>query len=74
MSKDPKFKTYLTYYNREAKVTHQEKEYKFTEKDFRELNRYLNYWHNRTDPSTWLCVATVKHAIKNFQVNCPGKN
>lgn len=71
MTKENEYKTYFTYYNREAIVTHQGKEYQFTEKDFKELNRYLNYWHNRTDPSTWLCAATVKHAILKFSSKLP---
>jgi hypothetical protein len=71
MSKDQEYKTYLTYYNREAKVIYKGKEYQFTEEDFVKLNCNLNYWHNRTDPSSWLCAAVVRHGIIKFSPKLP---
>lgn len=37
-----------------------------TEEDFAELNEY-NYWHSRTDPSSWLVSSTVSRARARFE-------
>ncbi len=61
----------LAYFNREACVFHDGKEYRFSEKDFEKLDRDSLYWHNPTDPSTWLCAATVNQALIKFGDELP---
>ena len=61
-----KLKIYLSYYNRNTKVLHQGMEYKFSEEDFKYLNRLSNYWHNEKSPSSWLCSFAVNHAKVKF--------
>ncbi|MBD3278037.1 MAG: hypothetical protein GF388_07045 [Candidatus Aegiribacteria sp.] len=63
----------LAYFNRDASIVHHGKEYSFTGEDYEELNRDSLYWHNPTDPSTWLCAATVQRAIINFGDELPRK-
>lgn len=61
----------LEFFNREARVVHQGTEYRFSEEDFAELDTPSNYWHNRTDPSTWLCAAAVRLARIRFRDGLP---
>jgi len=61
----------LSYFNREASVVSHGKEYRFGEEDFEELNRDSLYWHNPSDPSTWLCAAAVRRAIIKFSRDIP---
>ncbi len=61
----------LAFFNRDACVVHGDAEYRFTEEDFAELNTPSNYWHNRTDPSTWLCASTVRLARIRFRDRLP---
>jgi hypothetical protein len=61
---DPKA---LAFFNREANITAGDgMRYALTEEDFRELNQH-NYWHHRTDPSSWLIAATVTYARRRFK-------
>jgi hypothetical protein len=57
----------LRFFNREASVTTNDgQRCALSEADFRDLNAG-NYWHNREDPSTWLCAATVSKAAGKFR-------
>lgn len=56
----------LAFFSREARVVFEGIEYRFSEDDFAGLNSPSNYWHNRTDPSSWLCAATVVLARIRF--------
>lgn len=56
------------FFNRNASVSLNGKEYRFDEDDFSMLNTSSNYWHHKTDPSTWLCEAIVRLGRKNFGV------
>ena len=60
-----------THFNLEARVLHQGEEYRFSEEDFEMLNSPSCYWHGRTDPSSWLCAATVLHAKRKFRGRLP---
>lgn len=61
----------LAFFNRDACIVHEDSEYRFSEEDFAELNSPSNYWHNRTDPSTWLCASTVRLARIRFRDRLP---
>lgn len=61
----------LSYFNREARVSHGGNEYRFCEEDFERLNSDSLYWHNPTDPSTWLCAAMVQQAMIRFGDELP---
>lgn len=67
MAGDPELKKYLTFFNRAATIEHENRNYKFTESDFKKLNTSLNYWHHKQDPSSWLCEATVRHGRRKFE-------
>ncbi len=57
----------LAFFNREASVTARDgQRCALSENDFRDLNAG-NYWHNRGDPSSWLCAATVSQALSKFR-------
>ncbi len=58
----------LAYFNREAFVVAGDgTRCAFDEADFAQLENPSNYWHSRTDPSTWLCVSTVSRARYKFR-------
>ena len=61
----------LTFFNRDARVLHDSEEFRFSEEDFEQLNSPSNYWHHRTDPSSWLCASTVLHAKIRFRGRLP---
>ena len=62
-SGDPKA---LEFFNREAFVLAADgTRCALSEQDFAELNQY-NYWHHRTDPSSWLTAGTVSRARRLF--------
>lgn len=52
-------------------MVHEGTEYRFSEEDFEELNSPSNYWHNRTDHSTWLCASMVRLARIRFRDTLP---
>jgi hypothetical protein len=62
-----KLAEYLSFYNRDAKIEYKGKIYSVTEKDFNQLNVRGNYWHGKTDPSSWLVMATVSHFKRKFK-------
>lgn len=66
-----KYAKYLSYFNRDAAIEHNGKTYKATEIDFSKLNIRGNYWHTKTDPSTWLTTATVRHFKIKFGKTLP---
>lgn len=59
------------FFNREARVLHDGAEYGFSEEDFEKLDSPGNYWHHRTDPSSWLCASVVLHAKIKFRGRLP---
>lgn len=61
----------ITYFNRQAHAVHEGKRYRFGKEDFERLNRDSLYWHNPTDPSSWLCAATVNQARIKFGDELP---
>ncbi len=61
----------LAFFNRSACVVHDNTEYRFVEEDFAEPTTPMNYWHNQTDPSTWLCASTVRLARIRFHDRLP---
>lgn len=54
-------------FNREAVIEKKGVFYQFTENDLEELTSTGNYWHSKTDPSTWLCVSVVSKARYKFK-------
>lgn len=58
---------YLSFYNRDAKIKYKGKIYSATEEDFDRLNIRGNYWHFKTDPSSWLTAAAVSHFKWKFK-------
>jgi hypothetical protein len=58
---------YLSFYNRDAFITHEGRVYAAKEKDFIQLNTRGNYWHTKTDPSSWLVMSAVKYFRKKFK-------
>jgi len=56
----------LTFFNRNAFVVGPDgNEYRFSESDFQNINE-SNYWHNKTDPSSWLTASTVYRGRNRF--------
>ncbi|MBN1697533.1 MAG: hypothetical protein JW881_08475 [Spirochaetales bacterium] len=62
---------WLDNFNKRASVTHNGKEYGVDEHELETLYSTLNYWHHRTDPSSWLCTALVGLAKKKYQGKIP---
>ena len=58
---------YLSFYNRDAKITYKDRIYSANEKDFEKLNIRGNYWHSKTDPSSWLTKAAVSYFKRKFK-------
>lgn len=54
------------FFNRGARLTHNGETYRFTEDDFEKLMKG-NYWHHKTDPSSWLISATLGKARGKFR-------
>lgn len=59
------------FFNRDASVVFEGEEYRFSEEDFKALDSPSLYWHNRTDPSSWLCAALVNRARIRFRESLP---
>ena len=68
---EEQWKIYLSYYNRDARIEHLGREYRFSEEDFEFLNSSSNYWHHAGSPSSWLCCSTVNQAKKKFGKTLP---
>jgi hypothetical protein len=70
-SNKEKLDLFLSFYNTDAKVIYNNKEYSLNEDDFNKINSPGNYWHHKKDPSSWLCVETVQHTKKKFGKDLP---
>lgn len=54
---------WLSLFNRAASITQDDIEFRLTDGDLTQMFSRLNYWHSKTDPSSWL-VASVVHAVR----------
>ncbi|MBN2441104.1 MAG: hypothetical protein JXJ04_07150 [Spirochaetales bacterium] len=60
-------------FNHNAAVEYKNKEYTITEPELKSIYSTGNYWHHRTDPSSWLCEALVRLAKRKFGNRLPRK-
>jgi len=75
MEKDKEEKTdeWLNTFNSKASVKYNNKEYRITVNELKSIYSPMNYWHHRTDPSSWLCEALVNFARRKFTKKIPRK-
>ena len=72
LTNEEKLEQYLTFFNRGAKIEHEGKFYTPTEEDFNALNSGgTNYWHHKTDPSSWLTCSTVSYYRRKYGEELP---
>ena len=72
LTSEEKLKEYLTFFNRDARVEHEGTSYTPSEEDFNYLNSGgTNYWHHKTDPSSWLTCSTVSYYRRKYGTVLP---
>ena len=58
---------WLNNFNTRAFVKYNNKVYRITLKELKSLYSTLNYWHHKTDPSSWLSEALVSLAKRKYE-------
>jgi len=64
--KDKNKQTWINNFNKEAVFVSGGRKYRLTEKELLGIYSSGNYWHNKTDPSSWLSEAVVSLAKRKF--------
>ena len=64
---------WLDNFNMDASVTYKNKVYTLTGDELKSIYSTENYWHSRTDPSSWLSEALVRLAKRKFPKSLPRK-
>jgi hypothetical protein len=61
----------MAWFNTEACVAHEGKEYRLTESEIGAIHSRGNYWHLEGDPSSWLVTALVGRLKSKFRKVLP---
>lgn len=63
--------TWLSTFNREAVVSYENIDFSLGDEELGSIYYATNYWHSKTDPSSWLCEAVVRLIRKKFLEKLP---
>jgi hypothetical protein len=64
---------WLDNFNKDAVIKHNEKKYRISLIELEKIYSTGNYWHHKTDPSSWLSEAVVRLVRKKYSKKLPRK-
>lgn len=68
---DKLLKEWLNNFNTRAFIEYKNIKYKINPKELKTIYSKGNYWHHKTDPSSWLSVALVSLAKRKYSHKLP---